>query len=509
MKITQESLRCLIMASLGMASIAGCQTGASQNAIQRESEPIATDVALQSELTSPPTPDFNDSAKSYREASRDRNGVELVDFQSSNLLESATVSNANAPIPIPEVPQEAMTLKEIQDLALTNNPTIRALSASAQAEQDYQYQVGRSANPEVGYAANQLADQGTDQHLVYVQREFVTGDKLALNQNVLGHSVEAQRWDVESQRYRVLTDVRMKFIQALVAQRQMDMIDEFHAVVFRGVGLARRRFNAKEAARADVLQAEIQLNEVEILRQKSEYRWKAAWKEMAAVAGIENLPPSKLDGDLSVVKDSPNWEDVYATLAMESPEIQSANSRIRQARSHMSRQEIQAIPNITANLQAGVDNSTGSGLIQLQVGAPIPVFNDNRGNVSAAYNEYSRATHELKRVEMSLKARLAQVSQEYDSANFAVQRFEQQILPKAQETLDLAEKAYEAGEFSFLQTLIARRTYFDTNLNYLDSLGGLAQSQAKVDGLLLTGALGQSSTSSLGDGLRGQTFSQQ
>lgn len=509
MKITQESLRCLIMASLGVVSIAGCQTGTSQNAIQQERGPIATDLASSSELKAPLTSVLNNSPESYHAASRERNGVELVDFQSTNLLETAHVTNASEAIPIPQVTEEAMTLKEIQDLALVNNPSIRALSASAQAEQDYQYQVGRSANPEVGYAANQLADQGTDQHLVYVQREFVTGDKLALNQNILGHSVEAQRWDVESQRYRVLTDVRMKFIQALVAQRQMEMIDEFHAVVFRGVGLARRRFNAKEAARADVLQAEIQLNEVEVLRQKSEYRWKAAWKEMAAVAGIADLQPSKLDGELSVAQAGPNWEDVYATLAMESPEIQSAYSRIRQARSNMSRQEIQAIPNVTANLQAGVDNSTGSGLIQLQVGAPIPVFNDNRGNVSAAFNEYSRATHELKRVEMSLKARLAQVSQEYDSANFAVQRFEQQILPKAQETLDLAEKAYEAGEFSFIQTLIARRTYFDTNLNYLDSLGSLAQSQAKVDGLLLTGALDQTNTSSLGDGLRGQTFSQQ
>lgn len=53
----------------------------------------------------------------------------------------------------------------------------------------------------------------------------------------------------------------------------------------------------------------------------------------------------------------------------------------------------------------------------------------------------------------------------------------------------LAGKAYGTGEFSFIQTLIARRTYFYANFNYLASLGDLSQAEAKVDGLLLTGAL--------------------
>lgn len=496
----------ILVASLGC--LAGCQTDGYQKLIQKDEGVIATDVAL-NEATSLPSPNMDMRTNAMPDPPPNQNHVELAAFQSADGLGPVALSSAVPPSPIRTVGQNAMTLEAIQDLALVNNPAIRALSASAQAEQDYQYQVGRSANPEVGYAANQLADQRTDQHLLYVQREFVTANKLQANQDVLSHSAEAQRWDVESQRFRVLTDVRLKFIQALVAQRQMEMIGEFHEVISRGVELAQKRFEAKETSQADVLQTEIQLNEIEVLRQQAEYRLRAAWKEMVAAAGVPELQQSSLDGVLSPARSEINWDGIYSDLAEKSPELQAANSRVRLARSNLSRQEVQAIPNITGNLQAGVDNGTGSGLIQLQVGAPIPVFNDNRGNISAAYNEYSRATHEVKRVQMSLQSRLAQVSQDFDSAKVAVDRYEQQILPKAQQTLSLAEKAYGAGEFSFIQTLIARRTYFDANFNYLTSLGNLSQAEAKVDGLLLTGALEATDSRSLGDSLRGQTFSQQ
>ena len=38
------------------------------------------------------------------------------------------------------------------------------------------------------------------------------------------------------------------------------------------------------------------------------------------------------------------------------------------------------------------------------------------------------------------------------------------------------------GETSFVQVLVARRTYFDTNLQYIVSQAQLAQAKALVDG---------------------------
>jgi outer membrane protein, heavy metal efflux system len=204
-----------------------------------------------------------------------------------------------------------------------------------------------------------------------------------------------------------------------------------------------------------------------------------------------------------------DWDVIYENLLTVSPELNAARARVQKARANQRRQEAQALPNITAQMGAGHDNATGVGLINLQVGAPVPVFNNNSGNISAAWAEYCRATHEVNRIETSLKARLAQASQEFDSAAVAVKSYEETILPKASETLKLSERAYAVGEFDFLQVLIVRRTFFEVNLKYVKELANLAQAHASIDGLLLTGGLDQPADFDGDDSLRGQTFSQQ
>ena len=139
----------------------------------------------------------------------------------------------------------------------------------------------------------------------------------------------------------------------------------------------------------------------------------------------------------------------------------------------------------------------------------MPVFNKNQGNIAAARAELSRSTQEVQRIENSIKARLAVVSRDYDSALAGVTKYSNDILPNASEGLELAETAYKAGETSFLQVLVARRTYFDTNLQYIASQSQLAGARARVDGYVLTGALDAVLDNSGDDSLRGLTFSQQ
>ena len=73
----------------------------------------------------------------------------------------------------------------------------------------------------------------------------------------------------------------------------------------------------------------------------------------------------------------------------------------------------------------------------------------------------------------------------------------------------MSERAFSAGKFDFLQVLIVRRTFFEANLSYVQSLADLAQVHAQIDGLLLTGGMDQPTDFHDDDSLRGQTFSQQ
>ena len=148
-------------------------------------------------------------------------------------------------------------------------------------------------------------------------------------------------------------------------------------------------------------------------------------------------------------------------------------------------------------------------MMNFQIGAPIPVFNRNEGNISAAQAEFCRASIEVERIEKSIEARLAEVSQDYDSSLAAVIKYRDEILPNAAESLRLAENNYEIGETSFLQVLVARRTYFESNLRLVAAQSQLAQANAAIDGYVLTGGLDAVPDHSGDDSLRGLTFSQE
>ena len=402
-----------------------------------------------------------------------------------------------------------MSLEDFESLALANNPTICELAATTQKAAGFRTQVGLRANPIVGYQGAQLADQGTDQHTAFVQQEIVTGGKLDLNRRVLNEALRAQLLELEAQKLRVSTDIRIRFFEALASQRRIELIKDFQSVTAKGLELANLRKKASEGSQLEVLQAKVQKNEIDLALQQAELTYAATWRELAAFAGSSSLPISRLQGALPVSPADQDWTAMTTSVLELSPEYDAATVRVRQALATLQRQEVQAIPNLTVSLAGGADRGTNSGMINLQVGAPIPLFNKNQGNIAASQAEYRRAVMEAKRVEDSIKARMAVVSRDYDTSSVAVTKYATEILPSAQESLVLAEQAYKGGETSFVQVLIARRTYFDANLQYVAAQSQHAQAKSRVDGLVLTGGLDAVIDNSGDDGLRGLTFSQQ
>ena len=419
------------------------------------------------------------------------------------------VESAGGSDPTSEPQFSGWSLATIESLALSNNPSIQQASASANKAMGFRDQVGRKPNPVLGYNATQLADAGTDQHIAFVEQDYVTAGKLEKNQRVLDQEVQSQLWEVQTQRQRVLTDVRQNFYTALAAQRRVELALEFQTVAEKGVKTAQARLDAKEGSRTDLLQAEIQLKQVQVQMQQAQANQRGAWKQLVTLAGVPETSPQPLVGRLPEMPIPRDWQMVSAEILGSSPELQSARSRLCRAQANVDRQEAQATPNLSFALAAGRDNGTGSGMINAQVGMPIPIHNANQGNISAAHAEYCRASQDVRRTELAIQSRLAQAQNDYESSASAVDQYRSEILPRAVETLKLVEEAYAAGEFDFLQVLVARRTYFDSNLAYLNAQSDLAQATSMVDGLVLTGGLETTRDTEFDSGLRDQALNGQ
>ncbi|QDS88376.1 Cobalt-zinc-cadmium resistance protein CzcC precursor [Rosistilla ulvae] len=403
-------------------------------------------------------------------------------------------------------PATAYTLVDIEQMALQNNPAIAEANAARSKAAGLRHQVGIRPNPTLGYSGQQLADEGTDQHLLFLEQEFVTGNKLGLNRAVLSHTASAQRWEIETQRYRVLTDVRVRFYEALASQQQLDATREFETVAKRGVEVARQRQEAEEGTLIEVLQAQTMLSEITLAAERSELAYRGAWQDLAAIAGLSAASPARLVAELNPPAAAPNWENAFQEIVTQSPEMSVANALVCEKAAFLKRQQVQMLPNITGQLGAGFDNGTDSGMLNVQFSAPIPVWNKNSGNISAAYADYRRAVENVKRIEQSIKSRLARTAQDFDSTIATVKKYEEEIIPQATKSLELSEEGYKAGELEFLQVLIVRRSFYDSMIRFIEAKGQLAQANAKVDGLLLAGGLDAPQDYTDGDGIRGASL---
>ncbi|MFM7070264.1 MAG: TolC family protein [Planctomycetota bacterium] len=380
----------------------------------------------------------------------------------------------------------ALMLAEAEQLALSQHPAIIEAQARIQAAQGQWLQAGLYPNPTVGYSGQQLGSRGlAEQDGVVMQGELVLGGKLRLNRAVAEQQIVQAEMEFAGRQLRVLTNVRKSFYEVLVAQRRADLNDQLVTVGAKGLQAAETLFQAKEVGRADVLQARIEAQQSRILQFNARNRSAAAWRELAAAMGREDLGSRPVEGDVSDDGRDYEWEPMRQRLLGSSPELAVALANAQRAQAMLARARVEPIPNLTIQgiIQRDAAISSTDGAIQATM--PIPVFNRNQGNIRAAEGEWIAAEQAVRRLELDLQSRLAPVYERYRNAKQQVERYREEILPNAKETLDLVQASYEAGESNYLALLTAQRTYFQTNLAYLDGLRELWSAIWEMEGLLV------------------------
>ena len=386
----------------------------------------------------------------------------------------------------------ALTLADLETMALTNNPSIARAAALAQAARGNHIQVGLPPNPSVGFEAQQIGSRGlAEQDGVFISQEIVRGGKLRLNREVT-----AQEWirfeqQLAAQQQRVLTDVRVAYYQMLVAQRQLTLADELGQIARESLTVAENLWKGKEVGRVDVVQAQLEAENADIIAQSALNRRTAAWQSIAAVVGNPRLPLQPLHGDLEESRDAFEWEETLERLVTSSPEIAAAMSNVERARWAVQLACAERTPNVTVQgLVNWRDNGIGgSSDGAITVGVPLPLWNRNQGRIIQAHNEVTAAERALDQLELELQKRLAGVFERYANALNQVTKYRAKILPAAQESYALTQRLYRGGETAYLNLLTAQRTYSQTNLNYLESLQALRTTEAEIEGLLLSGSL--------------------
>jgi cobalt-zinc-cadmium efflux system outer membrane protein len=401
-----------------------------------------------------------------------------------------------APLTIPAQPQPpdgvaVLTLADLEQLALGNNPSLGVAQSRIAVARGIMLQVGLPPNFAWGYLGQQIGSGNrASQHALLIDGEVVTAGKLRWNRAIAEQEVIRAEQILFAQQQRVLTDVRIAFYEALLAQRSFDLAQQLLKIARDAQTTAQKLQRAGETSRIDLRQADIEVFNAENNLNDTRTRHTAAWQTLRAVLGIPQMAPTVLRGDIETIPDDLNYDNTLNRLWSISPEIAAAAANLDRARAALTRARLEPIPNV--RFQGGVMQDQGingktDGIVQMLL--PMPIINRNQGAIRAAEAEVAAAERAIRQVELDLQSRLAPVFQQYASAAYRVRRYRESILPAAEESLELARRGYAAGEFPFLNLLNAQRTFFQTNQQYLQSLLDLRTSTAEIEGLLLRNSL--------------------
>jgi cobalt-zinc-cadmium efflux system outer membrane protein len=267
------------------------------------------------------------------------------------IVQAAAQSRQQADLPQPEplppgAPQRLLGLADLEHMAIRANPAIIRASALVGAARGNLVQVGLPPNPTVGYDGQQLGSGGrAEQHGILFSQEIVRGGKLRLNRAVAEQEMARAQQELAVAQQRVLTDVRIAFYQVLLAQRQIDLTENLVRISRQGANAVDALVKAKEGTRADLLQAQLEVENAQVLARNARNRHDAAWRGLSAVVGQPELPQQALDGDAYAPPKEINFHDALGRLQSTSPEMATAMSEISRARASLERARVEPIPN--------------------------------------------------------------------------------------------------------------------------------------------------------------------
>jgi outer membrane protein, heavy metal efflux system len=375
----------------------------------------------------------------------------------------------------------ALTLQDLEGMALANNPTLVQANAQFRGEQGAAYQAGLLFNPVIGYTSEQIGVNGTAGE--------TQGGKLRLSREKWAQRAQIAATNAQAQQQRVLNDVQAQFYRTLAAQRVVEIHQKMVANGEDNVQTHREMLNLGQSTASAVLQAEVELRRDQLNLKDAENDLHQAWRTLVALVGCPQLAPMSLDDILTTTQEPLEYELALGQLLSSSPELVAARQKIRHDQIQLERERVQPIPNVLVDARVGRNFEAGGTTVGVNIGLPVPLFDRNQGTIQQAQSDLTRAHAEARRLELELQTRLAAEYRMYLSAWQRVEEYQATMLPKAEEASELLRKSYEDRRAPWVDVLAAQRMRMTLESEYVDSLKTYHETDIAIRGMLLSGGL--------------------
>jgi len=388
-------------------------------------------------------------------------------------------------------PPAALSLADMEAMALQNNPTLAQVAATVEHSRAMAQQAGLYPNPTLGYVGDQINAQSTAGELqgAFLQQRIVTAGKLRLSRAKYNQAAVGAEIRADAQKLRVVNNVHLVYLDLLADQRMLDVRRGQLANAEESLRTHKEMLNTGLVGQPEVLLQEVEVSRARIALSAIENQHLAHWKHLAALIGCPHLPPTPLAGALEPDGPPLEWECSLTKLLADSPEIQLANAHVVFDQITLRRERVQKYPDVQLQASVGHNYETRNTVAGAQVGFQIPIFNRNQGTVRQVEADLARSVAEVTRVELSLRQRLADAFRSYLTAWKMVSLYREVNLPKTEQALAIAKDMYEKRRLAWPRVVEMEQRVLQVKAESTAGLLEMRKAQVLIIGLLLTDGL--------------------
>jgi cobalt-zinc-cadmium efflux system outer membrane protein len=403
--------------------------------------------------------------------------------------------------PLPATPRPApgpagrpLSLADLQSLGKTYSPAVKSAFAAAEAAKGAARQAGAYPNPTFAFEHDTAQTGQAGYPGFYIDQLIKTGDKLKLQEAAATIDLLNGRVALRRARSDLAYQVRGAYFAVLVARENMRVSEalyrftnEIYTIqidMVRTSGLAA----GYEPMQLRPLALQARLNFIQARNQ-----YLASWKQLAAVMGLPDMPPSEVEGRVDLPVPVFDYNTVLARLERHT-DVLTALNNIQKAKYNLELAKVTPLPDVDVRFLVQKDYTTPPFQVveSFQMSVPVPVWDQNKGAIHQADWLLRQASVGPDQARNALINTLADAFNRYETARETVVITQQQVRDQIRAYRGAyARRQTLPADVAFGDLVTAEQTLATYIAAYITALGQQWQAVVDVANLLQTDDLFQ------------------
>jgi outer membrane protein, heavy metal efflux system len=378
-------------------------------------------------------------------------------------------------------PAAAMNLATAIRLALAHNPEIAVAKREYEATEGGVVQGRARPNPELAFVqeGTRSADRSS---AVLINLPIEMGGKRQARIDASQRTRDLANAELNQRQAEVRAAVIGAFSEVLTARERIRLAEETLALTQRVTDLTGKRVIAGKISPIDETKARVAEAQVKIELTQAQGDFRTSRQKLSALWGNAVPRFEAVDGSVLGLAEVPSAATLDQRLE-QSPSQRRAGVELQRRTALTRIEQAKRAPDPTVSL--GMKVAPGaSNQIVFGVSIPLPFLDGNQGNLMEALRREDKARDEITAQRLRLQSEALQARERWLTARTEAEALRTEVLPGAQSAYEAAGKGFDAGKFSFLETLDAQRTLIQAKAQYLRAVAETYRAASEIERLV-------------------------